>query len=317
LLKGAEDYLSKPFSSVELLTLVQARLGQAKRRIDYSQSMHAKASQLEASIAERSKQIEDNKETLAKQNELLLKNNEELKILNDQLSTFAYIASHDLREPLRKISLFSKIILDREKSAISDNTSLYISKILTSVERMNGLFDDVLEFARLSSSEPEKFVVVNVKQELARVLKILTGEIGESGAVIRCETAGNFNAAPRQLALLLQSLIGNAIKFRRPSISPDIILTEKWLAGTDILEGKANPDTLYYCLEVSDNGIGFKKEYKDRIFQLFQRLHTAAEYKGNGLGLALCKKIMENHGGFITAESEPGQGARFICYFPQ
>jgi signal transduction histidine kinase len=317
LLKGAEDYLSKPFSSVELLTLVHARLGQAKRRLDHSQSMHAKASQLEASIAERSKQIEDNKETLAKQNELLLKNNEELKILNDQLSTFAYIASHDLREPLRKISLFSKIILDREKSAISDNASLYISKILNSVERMNGLFDDVLEFARLSSSEPEEFVVVNVKEELARVRKMLAGEIGESSAVIRCETASNFKAASRQLTLLLQSLIGNGIKFRTPSVLPEIILTEKWLEGKDIKEGKANPDTLYYCLEVSDNGIGFKHEYKDRIFQLFQRLHTAAEYKGNGLGLALCKKIMENHGGFITAESEPGQGARFSCYFPQ
>src|SRR5205085_1714310 len=183
--------------------------------------------------------------------------------------------SDEPREAAKKISLFSKINLRREKSGISDNTTLYISKILTSVERMNGLFDDVLEFARLSSSEPEEFVVVNVKQELARVVKILAGEIGESGAVIRCETAGNFKAAPRQLALLLQSLIGNAIKFRTPSIHPEIILTEKWIAGKDIWEGKVNPDTLYYCLQIIDNGIGFRQEYKDRILQLFQRLYTA------------------------------------------
>jgi signal transduction histidine kinase len=314
---GAEDYLRKPFSSVELITLVQARLNQAKKRSTHHHHMKTKAAELEASIAERSRQIEDNKATLAQQNELLLKNNTELKILNDQLATFAFIASHDLREPLRKISLFSKMVLDREKAAISDKASVYISKILTSVERMNGLFDDVLEFARLSSSEPQEFVEMNVQHALHPVFKILGGEIGESGAVIHCETTHNIKAVPRQFELLLQSLISNAIKFRTPSVAPRITVSEKWLAGKDIKEGKPDHDTLYYCLEVSDNGIGFKPEHRHRIFQLFQRLHTAAEYKGSGLGLSLCKKIMENHRGFISAASEPGQGSRFMCYFPQ
>lgn len=249
-------------------------------------------------------------------NESLKQKNFSLKAMNEELANFAFIASHDLREPLRKIKLFTNELIDREVGKISPKGKDYLEKIASAVSRMDALIDDVLTFSRISSAKHVTHFLVDLNEPLQTALDNLEDEISASGAVIQYDRLPELKGNKLQLSQLFQNLIHNAIKFQPDNQTPIVKIEATFHAGTEIPSPMADARKEYLCLAVSDNGIGFANEYTEKIFHMFQRLHGRTEYPGTGMGLALCKRIVENHHGFIVATGSPGNGARFACYFP-
>lgn len=224
---------------------------------------------------------------------------------NAELASFNFIASHDMQEPLRKISTFISMI-EREQDKLPANIFHYFERIKLSVTRVRALIKDLLAFSVMSEAEAG-FEETNVKKVIDTVINELADETEKRHALV--EVKGNFpqmRVIPYQFSQLMVNLIGNALKFSKPGQPPVITI-----------EGGYNPKgDSTYCIAVKDNGIGFKHEHSEEIFQLFRRLHTREEYEGTGIGLSICKKVIENHHGFITVESEPGIGTSFFVHFP-
>jgi len=237
----------------------------------------------------------------------------ELELKNRDLEQFAYIASHDLQEPLRKIQTFSEIIQLRLQN--DPSVAVYLDKINLSAQRMSDLIKSVMNYSRVSNSEREKTTDVNLNTILDNVLADFELLIQGKNARIESEELPIVKGIPLQMNQLFGNLIGNALKFTQQE--PVIRITSRVVTGEEIIH-KSHTLTAaqYYEISFADNGIGFEPEYADKIFEMFQRLHARHIFSGTGIGLALCKKIMENHGGYITAQSEPGQGATFYIYFP-
>ncbi|BAZ12294.1 multi-sensor signal transduction histidine kinase [Calothrix sp. NIES-4071] len=238
------------------------------------------------------------KETLQRQ---------ELTRSNEELQQFAFIASHDLQEPLRKIKAFG----DRLKSTCNDSLSLqgrdYLERMQNAAGRMQALIEDLLTLSRVTT-RAQPFVPVNLSQIVSEVLCDLEVTIAQVSGRIELSDLPTINADPLQMRQLLQNLIGNALKFHRPHQVPVVSIYSEIITQEN--------DIQMYKIIVKDNGIGFDEKYCDRIFQVFQRLHGRSEYDGTGIGLAICRKIVERHQGTITAKSQPGQGAFFIVTLP-
>jgi light-regulated signal transduction histidine kinase (bacteriophytochrome) len=221
---------------------------------------------------------------------------------NSELEQFASIAAHDLQEPLRKIQAFSERL--QAKAQNLDEQSLdYLQRIVRSVGRMRDLINDLLMFSRVST-KAKPFEPARLDEIAQAVISDLEGRIQQTGGRVEVETLPQIDADPMQIRQLLTNLIGNALKFRRPE-EPPLVRVASIQNDTTI------------SMTISDNGIGFDEAYLDRIFQVFQRLHGRQEYEGTGMGLAICKKIVERHSGTITAKSEPGKGSTFIVTLPR
>lgn len=237
---------------------------------------------------------------------------QELNISNHDLEQFAYIASHDLQEPLRKIRTFSALLED--DLVLTEKQRNYFDKINSSSERMSLLIKDVLNYSKISNHE-DQFVEVQLEQVLEQVKTDFELLISEKNVRITHTKLPSITGIPLQLNQLFTNLVSNAIKFS----STDPVIT---ITATELTESQAeeiahlNHRKKYYLLSFQDNGIGFNPKFSKQIFTIFQRLHTKKSYPGTGIGLALCKKIVENHKGFISAESNPGEGARFNIYLP-
>jgi signal transduction histidine kinase len=226
----------------------------------------------------------------------------ELARSNAELEQFAYVASHDLREPLRAVAGMSQLLVQGYKQQLDAKAREYLSYIVDSVARGQDLIDDLLEFSRIGQRK-DMVKVVALDDVLKSVMENLSAAIQESGAVVTSEGLPTLKCDPTQLTQLLQNLLGNAIKFRGEE-SPRIHV-------------KAEPREGEWVFTVRDNGIGIEPQYFDRIFTIFQRLHTRRAYPGSGIGLAICKKIVQLHGGRIWVESAPGQGAAFHFTYPR
>jgi PAS domain S-box-containing protein len=223
---------------------------------------------------------------------------------NRELENFATVASHDLQEPLRKIQTFSERLTATCAEVLSPEGRDYLERMNNAAARMRTLIDDLLAYSRVSSRS-HTYLRVNLTEVARGVLEDLEATIHQAGATVKVGAMPTVDAAPMQMKQLLQNLLSNALKFRRDDVAPVITLS-----------GKADPDGRHCELRVEDNGIGFEEKYLDRIFNVFQRLHGRGKYEGTGIGLAICRKIAEQHGGSIHARSTPGQGSTFIVRLP-
>jgi PAS domain S-box-containing protein len=255
-------------------------------------------------------------EEALKQNSLELeKKNRELDAMNQELASFAYVSSHDLQEPLRKIQTFATRIVETEEQALSAKAKDYFGRMQNAALRMQKLIEDLLTYSRTNTSE-KKFEEVNLNGLVNEVKADLKEIIDSKHARISVATLPTLPVIKFQFAQLITNIFTNALKFAKADVAPDIKVNYRKVNGDTLHEENVNPKKQYHHLSITDNGIGFEPEHKHKIFEVFQRLHGRSEYSGTGIGLAICKKIVDNHAGIISADSEPEKGATFNIYIP-
>ncbi len=264
------------------------------------------------------KQVEANLEAQVRdrtaQLQVLVQN---LQRSNENLRQFAYIASHDLQEPLRKIQQFGDLLKSEYNDQLGSGTA-YLDRMQLAASRMSTLIRDLLSYSRIAI-QPDSIQLVSLRQVVDDAIADLSLLADEADSTFRIEPLPTISGDASQLGQLFQNLLSNALKFHRPGVQPVVTITCVTVAA-DALPDSARSVRVadaYYRIDVSDNGIGFDEKYLDRIFQVFQRLHTRSEYAGTGIGLAICSKVVANHGGAIIARSQPGQGSTFSIYFPR
>ncbi|MBA2612355.1 MAG: PAS domain-containing protein [Bacteroidetes bacterium] len=250
--------------------------------------------------------------------ELAFQNNEkekraaELSIANQDLTSFTYISSHDLQEPLRKIQNFATCILNEEEKNLSDTGKGYFQRMMATANRMQNLIEDLLTYSRTKKTD-HVFELMDLNLLVKEVEKDLEDVINKKKCVIKCDL-DTVKVIPFQFRQLLNNLIGNSLKFSRKDVTPIITIKSVIAKGNKLNNKYLLPKKTYCHITLNDNGIGFDPQYKDRIFEVFQRLHSAQDYRGTGIGLAICKRIVENHNGMITATGELEKGAKFDIY---
>ncbi|GAB3996866.1 hypothetical protein GCM10028807_40560 [Spirosoma daeguense] len=286
-------------------------------------------------LASTNEELASTNEELAAINEELSASNEEYEALNEELQeanellsrsnenlqTFAYVASHDLQEPLRKIQQFGDLLKTQLADSTTDQLN-YLERMQSAARRMSMLIKDLLNFSRIST-RPDESRLLSLDDVLRSVLTDLELVISETGAQIHVDPLPKISGDSSQLGQLFQNLLSNALKFSRVNTSgnpaiPQITVRHQLVDAGDLPSIiKSNRSSAqFHQIDVTDNGIGFDEKYLDRIFQVFQRLHGRSEFAGTGIGLAICEKVVTNHGGAISATSKPGQGATFSVYLP-
>ncbi|WP_424354998.1 PAS domain-containing sensor histidine kinase [Methanobacterium sp. MBAC-LM] len=229
---------------------------------------------------------------------------DELKRSNNELQQFAYVASHDLQEPLRTISSFTQLLDRRYKEKLDPDADEFIGYVVEAAKRMQQMILDLLEYSRVAT-KGGAFQEINANEALDTALFYLKGVIEDCNVEITQDTLPKIVADKGQFTKVFQNLISNSIKFRKPDESPKIHVS-----------ARKNPQKNEYIFSVQDNGIGMDPQYTERIFTIFQRLHTLEEYQGTGIGLSIVKRIIERHNGRIWVESEPGKGSTFYFTIP-
>lgn len=310
---GAVDYIFKPINPdllrakvsvfVELYRKTHQLLAQEQKLIAINKS-------LENEISER----KISEEKVKALNLQLLQNIDKLEAANKDLDRFAFMASHDLQEPLRKIRIFSDRLYSQYCDQLDETGREFIGRIQNATERLQTLIKDIMTFSRIAA-EKGPFVKSNLNQLLHEVIVELEGTVQEKNARISVDELPSLLVNPTLIRPLFYNLIHNALKYSKKNTPPDIRIR----LGTDIYQnstGDPGGSHKYCRILVEDNGIGFDQVYSEQIFDMFKRLHHHNEYEGTGIGLALCKKIVEEHNGYISAKSTVGEGSTFIISLP-
>jgi two-component system sensor kinase FixL len=240
---------------------------------------------------------------------------EQLRRSNRELEQFASVAAHDLQEPLRKIQAFGDRLKSKCEEALGDQGRDYLERMQSAAARMQNLIDDLLAFSRVTTKR-KPFQPVDLGQVVKEVISDLEGRIQQTCGQVEVAAMPTVDADLLQMRQLFQNLMSNGLKFRRTEEPPVVKIEAKILGEMDRPFNGFGHDCPLCQITVQDNGIGFEEKYLDRIFEVFQRLHGRQEYEGTGMGLAICRKIAERHGGTITARSQPGTGATFIVTLP-
>ncbi|EKD39544.1 MAG: PAS/PAC sensor signal transduction histidine kinase [uncultured bacterium] len=295
LIKGTEIIGSGKLE-YKVATEANDEIGELSRSFD---RMTASIMAITASRDELDREVGERK----KAEEMLRKAMENLERSNRELEEFAYIASHDLQEPLHKIMAFGELLKLRTRDSLSEQNRDYIDRMRNAAIRMRQLIDDLLMYSRVTT-QGRPFERVNLADVLVDVISVFDHRLEKTRGEVVVGPLPSVLADRLQMGQLFQNLIGNALKFRKTDVAPSIRVNSR-LIGNGLAE-----------IRVDDNGIGFDEKNLDRIFTLFQRLHGRDEFAGTGIGLALCRKIVERHGGTLTAQSTPGEGASFVVILP-
>ena len=312
---GGIDYVTKPFDPDVLLLKVKTfyRLSEQRRALNEMQNILKEEIEIRKKAE---KDLSDLNHSLEKRveerTEELFKINKQLEISNDDLQQYASVASHDLKEPLRKIQIYSDKI---RRTFLTENAEAdeYLQKIIGSSQRMSRLINDLLNYSRLSGEGLYKATDINViLDELMADLEVL---IAEKNATIHIDRFPEMDVIPGQIRQLFQNILSNALKFSKKEIAPIVNISVSRTAEQE-LEGYNDEKGNFCRISISDNGIGFNEIYKEKIFTMFQRLHSKEAFEGTGIGLAIVKKIVEKHNGIITVSSREGEGTTFILVLP-
>ena len=311
---GGVDYIYKPINP----DLLRAKVAVFVELYRKNEQLMANEKELLSANQTLHKEIEERKlseEKINLLNQQLIEKNEHLKNMNEELDRFAYVASHDLQEPLRKIRVFS----DKITSAKEDQKQVarYLEKISSSSKRMQSLINNLLKFSRYSLN-PADFVKVDLNELLAESITELQEEMEKNHVVFHTDSLPVVEAVPELMLQVFYNLISNAIKFKQKNQAPVIQISSRQMkAGESKFGDKYVKGNRYYGIRISDNGIGFDEQYAEDIFMVFKRLHSFHEFDGTGIGLSICKKIIDKHNGFITASAKPKEGATFLIELPE
>lgn len=242
---------------------------------------------------------------------------EELNRSNTELEQFAYVASHDLQEPLRKIRAFCDKLQVRQKMVLNEDGKETLDKVSTSAARMQILIDDLLNFSRLVNHKTHSLVKVKLNLIIEEIIGEFSEIITQKNATFSIAELPELKAYSFQMKQLFLNLISNSLKYTKEGVNPHIIIGYTTVQGRDIPQlSSVHEESIFHKITVQDNGIGFEEEYCEKIFVIFQRLHNRNTYQGTGVGLAICRRVMNNHKGFIFAEGKSYEGATFSIYFP-
>lgn len=300
--KGTVDYneQGQPWRVIGVNIDITERKEAEQRLSELYQSLQDLNATLESQVAQRT--------------EALNQTNLELQRSNNELQEFAYVASHDLQEPLRKIQAFGNL-LEEEYGEVVGEGKMYIERMRSAAARMRVLIDDLLAFSRVTT-KAQPFVPVDLNAVAQQVVDDLGPRLESTHGTIELGALPTINADPQQMYQMLQNLLGNAVKFHKPDLPPLVKVSAELLPASTEPEVPEDETVARYLLRIEDNGIGFDEKYTDRIFTVFQRLHGKERYEGTGIGLAVVRKIVERHNGTIIAQSSPGQGATFLVTLP-
>jgi len=309
---GAVDYIYKPIQPNLLRAKVSVYIELFKKNhqlLEQEQKLKAINKSLEIEVKDRI----TSEEKVNELNKKLLKNIEELESTNKELDQFAFIASHDLQEPLRKIRTFSDRIATKYADKLDSDGKLYLDKMQGACERMQTLIDDILAFSKIVGTK-DSLVYSDMNAILKEVLLDMDMQINEKNAQLIIDPLPKLFVYPTLIKLLFQNIINNALKYSKKNIVPIIKISSKIETPDNASD---NIVIKKYCrIQIQDNGIGFEQKYAEQIFKMFKRLHGNSEYAGTGIGLAICKKIIEEHSGYISAISEVNNGTTFTISFP-
>lgn len=259
------------------------------------------SNQLEKQVLERTGELEQK--------------NIELENINKELQSFAYISSHDLQEPLRKIQTFVTRIIEKEYHNLSESGKDQFRRMQNAAKRMQTLIDDLLAYSQTNTAE-RKYELINLDKIVEEVKEDLKEELQQKNATVEISDTYAIKIIPFQFRQLLHNLLSNSLKFSIPDKEIFIKIKSEIIEGNKLISDKLIDKKKYCHISVSDNGIGFEQQYSEKIFELFQRLHGRTEYNGTGIGLAIVKKIVDNHNGVITANAKVNEGATFNIYIP-
>lgn len=310
---GAVDYIYKPINPDVLRAKVSVLIDLYRKNrqlLAQEQRLVAINKSLEIEIKER----KSSEEKVKQLNRQLLENIASLESANKDLDRFAFMASHDLQEPLRKIRMFSDRLFLKYKEAIDDDGRTTIHRIQKAAERMQTLITDILTFSKISVDKPS-FVESDLNALISEILTEMDEDLREKKARVLVDKLPSLFVNPSLMKPLFHNLIGNALKYRKKDVDPQIRITSDI---TGQINGKTlkDPPQKYCRIFIEDNGIGFDQKYAEEIFGMFKRLHHNTEFEGTGIGLALCKKIVEQHKGYISARSKVNEGSTFIISIP-
>ncbi|HZG01010.1 MAG TPA: response regulator [Chitinophagales bacterium] len=311
---GGVDYIQKPVNPDLLRAKVSVFVELYRKNhalMAHEQKLKETNRRLEREILER----KASEERVRLLNEQLLDNINQLRNTNDELERFAYVASHDLQEPLRKIMLFGGRLSSKYQTQLGDEGNGYIDRMVKASERMQTLIDNILTYSR--STVAGSFEETDMNKLVRDVLLDLDIYIAEKKAIIDVSELPTLQVIPSQMRQLMQNLLVNAIKFSKPGVAPAVRVFAETATGMHLAGVKAEQYDDAFCnLYIKDNGIGFEQHYAEQIFTSFKRLHSYERYEGSGLGLSICKKIVEKHRGYISASGRVDEGATFMVSLP-
>ena len=306
---GGVDYIYKPFNA-DILRSKVAVFAELHKKNQLLRQQEQKLIGINKELVHEIKKQKKAEREIKSLNKKLINHIEKLKSSNEQLASFAFVASHDLQEPLRKIRIFSNRLLEEYTKKLDEDGIKFLNKIEKSAGRLQLLIKEILAYSSISVDENKK-INQSLNEVVNDAISNLEISITEKKANICIDKLPTVNIIPEHISRVFQQLISNSIKFSKLNEPPIINIQEEVFGPSSFkLNGK------YHHISIKDNGIGFDEKYSDKIFGMFQRVHSDSLYEGSGIGLAVCKKIIEQHNAFLSVESKVNEGTKFTISFP-